>query len=169
MPSGGGPKPNSVRTSGPSARSGTKSGYGSATAPDPMARLNASNGSSVSSTTSGTGISAPPTKSWRSCQVRTVPALGSGTVRAYGAYPVIALGATVAVEQGERLSLSQAFDGIKSEFHVSDTMLGGLAAAMVLVGVVGGVPMGVLADRWRRGLLLAIALTIWTVCMGLGA
>ena len=90
-------------------------------------------------------------------------------MRAYGAYPVIALAATVAIEQGERLSLAQAFDGIKDEFGVSDTMLGGLAAAMVLVGVVGAIPIGMLADRWRRTTLLAIAITVWTLSMGLGA
>jgi len=89
--------------------------------------------------------------------------------RTYGAYPLVALAATVAIEGGERLSLGQAFDGLQDEFGVSDTMLGGLAAAMVLIGVVGSVPMGILADRWHRGRLLAIAIAIWTVCMGLGA
>lgn len=93
----------------------------------------------------------------------------ASAVRRYGAYPLVALAGTLALEGGERLSLAQAFDGIKDEFHVSDTALGGLAAAMVLVGVVGGLPMGVLADRWRRTWLLAIAMCIWTACMGLGA
>lgn len=87
----------------------------------------------------------------------------------YGAYPVVALAATLVLEQGEKLSLAQAFDGIRAEFGVSDTALGALAAAMVLVGVVGGIPIGVLADRWRRSLLLAIAMVIWTVCMGLSS
>ncbi len=73
------------------------------------------------------------------------------------------------LEQGERLSLAQAFDGIRAEFGVSDTALGALAAAMVLVGVVGGIPIGALADRWRRSMLLVIAMLIWTACMGLSA
>jgi predicted MFS family arabinose efflux permease len=73
------------------------------------------------------------------------------------------------LEQGERLSLAQAFDGIRAEFHVSDTALGALAAAMVLVGVLGGLPMGALADRWRRTTLLVIAMIVWTTCMGLNA
>ncbi|MBA2607559.1 MAG: MFS transporter, partial [Actinobacteria bacterium] len=87
----------------------------------------------------------------------------------YGAFPVIALASTLMLEQGERLSLAQAFDGIRSDFGVSDTMLGALAAAMVLVGVIGGIPIGALADRWKRGTLLVIAMVIWTSCMGLGA
>jgi predicted MFS family arabinose efflux permease len=87
----------------------------------------------------------------------------------FGAYPVVALGATLMLEQGERLSLAQAFDGIRADFHVSDTALGALAAAMVLVGVVGGIPIGALADSWHRVTLLVIAMVIWTTCMGLGA
>ncbi len=87
----------------------------------------------------------------------------------YGAFPVIALASTLMLEQGERLSLAQAFDGIKSDFGVSDTALGGLAAAMVIVGVVGGIPLGVLADRSRRVALLVVAMAVWTLCMGLSA
>jgi predicted MFS family arabinose efflux permease len=30
-------------------------------------------------------------------------------------------------------------------------------------------PIGALADRWKRGTLLVIAIVIWTTCMGLGA
>lgn len=87
----------------------------------------------------------------------------------YGAFPIVALGATLMLEQGERQSLAQAFDGIRDTYGVSDTMLGALAAGMVLIGVVGGMPIGALADRWRRTTLLAIAMVIWTACMGLGA
>lgn len=87
----------------------------------------------------------------------------------YGAFPVVALASTLMLEQGEKLSLAQAFDGIRAHFGVSDTALGALAAAMVLVGVVGGIPIGALADRWKRGTLLTIAMVIWTSCMGLGA
>ena len=59
----------------------------------------------------------------------------------WGAFPVVALAATIALEQGERLSLAQAFDGIQAEFGVSDLALGALAAAMVFVGVIGGLPV----------------------------
>jgi predicted MFS family arabinose efflux permease len=94
---------------------------------------------------------------------------GVGGVARYGAFPVVALGSTLMLEQGERLSLAQAFDGIRADFGVSDTWLGALAAAMVLVGVVGGIPIGALADRSRRVTLLVIAMVIWTSCMGVGA
>ncbi len=90
-------------------------------------------------------------------------------MKKYGAFPVVALASTLMLEQGEKLSLAQAFDGIRERFGVSNSALGALAAAMVLVGVVGGIPIGALADRWKRGALLTIAMIIWTVCMGLGA
>lgn len=86
----------------------------------------------------------------------------------YGAFPVVALASTIMLEQGERQSLAQAFDGIKGEFGVSDTALGALAAGMVLVGVVGGLPIGALADRWRRVRLITLAMVGWTACMALG-
>lgn len=87
----------------------------------------------------------------------------------YGMFPLVVLASGVALEQGERLSLAQALDGIRDEFGASDTMLGALAAGMVLIGVVGAFPMGILADRWRRATLLGIAMVIWTACMALNA
>jgi MFS family permease len=85
----------------------------------------------------------------------------------YGWLPLVALAATVALESGERQSLSQAVDGIQHRFHVSDSAVGWLPFAMALVGVVGAFPIGILADRMRRTLLLAWAVVVWTVCMGL--
>lgn len=90
-------------------------------------------------------------------------------MKKYGAYPVVALASTLTLEQGEKQSLAQALDGIRDHFGVGRTAVGALAAAMVLVGVIGGMPIGVLADKWRRGTLLVIAIVIWTACMGLGA
>ena len=85
----------------------------------------------------------------------------------YGWGPLGALAAMVALESGERLSLSQAVDGIKEEFGVGDVAVGALPVAMATVAVFGAVPMGFLADRRRRTTLLAIAIVIWTVCMGI--
>jgi MFS family permease len=85
----------------------------------------------------------------------------------YGWMPLVALGATVALENGERQSLAQAADGIQARFGVSDAMIGWLPFAMIVVGVVGAFPIGILADRARRTWLLAVAVVVWTVCMGL--
>lgn len=87
----------------------------------------------------------------------------------YGLGPVVVLAGTQMVEQGERLSLSQALDGIKGDFGVSDGALGAIAIATTVVGAIGALPFGWLADRWRRPLLLAGAMVVWTACMGLNA
>lgn len=88
---------------------------------------------------------------------------------AYGLMPVVALALTVALESGERQSLAQAVDGIQSEFSVSDNAIGALAAAMAVVGTLGSIPIGLLADRLRRTRLLGGAMGIWTGGMVLSA
>lgn len=80
----------------------------------------------------------------------------------YGLAPVVALALTVALESGERQSLAQAVDGIQSEFGVSDGAIGALAAAMAVVGTLGSIPIGILADRLRRTGLLGGAMGVWT-------
>lgn len=87
----------------------------------------------------------------------------------YGSLPLVALAATVMLETGERGSLSQAADGIQAHFNVSDFWIGALPSAMTIIGAVGSIPFGHLADRYRRTLLLAFAMTVWTVIMGISA
>jgi len=87
----------------------------------------------------------------------------------YGARPLLALGLVMAIEQGERQSLSVALPGIKETFGVSDTMLGALPLAMAGVGLLAVIPFGILADRARRTWLIAGAMLLWTACMGLNA
>lgn len=87
----------------------------------------------------------------------------------YGMMPVVALAMTVALESGERQSLAQAVDGIQDEFVVGDDAIGALAAAMAVVGMLGSIPIGVLADRLRRTRLLGGAMGVWTGGMVLSA
>jgi predicted MFS family arabinose efflux permease len=90
----------------------------------------------------------------------------------YGSAPLVALAATVMLEAGERGSLSQAVDGvngIQAHFHVSDFWIGALPTAMTLIGILGSMPFGHLADRVRRTVLLAGAMAVWTLVMGLNA
>lgn len=84
---------------------------------------------------------------------------------AYGLVPVAALAATVAVEAAERQGLAQAVDGIQSEFGISDFQVGLLPAAMTVVGVLGSIVIGILADRSRRTRLLSGAMVAWSVGM----
>ncbi|MEY2571751.1 MAG: hypothetical protein QOE63_2101 [Acidimicrobiaceae bacterium] len=87
----------------------------------------------------------------------------------YGSLPLVALAATVMLETGERGSLSQAVDGIQAQFHVSDFWIGALPSAMTIIGAFGSIPFGHLADRYRRTLLLALAMAVWTSVLGLSA
>lgn len=83
--------------------------------------------------------------------------------------PLVALAATIMLETGERGSLSQAAEGIQQGFQVPDFWIGALPSAMTIVGAIGSVPFGHLADRHRRTLLLALAMSGWTAVMGLSA
>src|SRR3954454_19968181 len=83
--------------------------------------------------------------------------------------PLLALAATVMLESGERASLSQAVDGIQNQFHVSDFWIGALPVSLTVVGVLGSIPFGHLADRNKRTLLLAGAMAIWTLVIGVSA
>ncbi len=83
----------------------------------------------------------------------------------YGWFPIFALATTLAIQNGEMSSLSQAIPGIERAFRVSDVAVGLIPFAMAGVGVIGAVPMGILADRLRRTRLLAAATALWTACM----
>jgi predicted MFS family arabinose efflux permease len=83
----------------------------------------------------------------------------------YGRAPLIVLAATVALEAGERQALAQAVTGLQAEFGISDGAMGLLPAAMAVMGLLGAVPFGILADRVRRTLLLGGGMALWAVCM----
>ncbi|HEV2369178.1 MAG TPA: MFS transporter, partial [Acidimicrobiales bacterium] len=85
----------------------------------------------------------------------------------YGWVPLAALAATNALGAGEVASLSQAVDGIQRTFHVSDATVSLLPVSLSVVGVLGAIPFGFMADRRRRTLVLAAAMLAWTACMGL--
>lgn len=85
----------------------------------------------------------------------------------YGWAPLLALAATMALAAGETGSVSQAADGIQRTFHVSNTLLSLLPVSLSVIGVLGAVPFGFLADRRRRTFVLAGAILAWTACMGL--
>lgn len=51
---------------------------------------------------------------------------------------------------------------LRVEFALTDTMLGVLGTAFVLVYAVAGIPLGRLADRHRRLTVLAVGVTVWS-------
>ena len=52
---------------------------------------------------------------------------------------------------------------IRKEFALDDTALGLLGASFTLIYAVAGIPLGYLADRFRRTGILAAGLTVWSV------
>src|SRR5882724_6618793 len=95
-----------------------------------------------------------------------VTASGARRAVTYGLLPLVTLGLTKALQSGEQISLSQATDGIKSEFHATDLVLGLLPLAMAVTGLCGAVPLGKLTDNAKRTRLVAIAAVLWAACMG---
>lgn len=84
---------------------------------------------------------------------------------AYSLGPLLTLGLTQALQNGEQISLSQAADGIKAHFHTTDLLIGLLPLAMAVTGLFGAIPMGRLTDTSRRTRLIAIATVLWAFCM----
>lgn len=69
----------------------------------------------------------------------------------------------------DRQVLGAIFEPLRREFRLSDTQLGALTTIFTLVYAVAGLPLGRMADRGRRGRLLAAGVTVWSVLTGLGA
>ena len=55
---------------------------------------------------------------------------------------------------------------IRKEFGLSDTMLGLLGTAFILIYAVAGIPLGRLSDRFQRTRLLSVGVAAWSVFTG---
>ena len=69
----------------------------------------------------------------------------------------------------DRQVLGAIFEPLRHEFQLSDTELGALTTVFTLVYAVAGLPLGRLADRVRRGPLLAAGVAVWSGLTALGA
>jgi MFS family permease len=63
----------------------------------------------------------------------------------------------------DRQVLGAVQEKIKQEWALSDSQLGLLGTAFILLYAVIGLPLGHLADVWRRKWLLAIGVAVWSV------
>lgn len=88
----------------------------------------------------------------------------AGFVRA-SRTPLVVLTVVLTVDQADRYLLSAVFPLLKDDFHLSDTQLGSLSAAFLLVATVGSVPFGVLVDRVTRTRVAAWGAALWSVAM----
>src|SRR5258708_4774272 len=55
------------------------------------------------------------------------------------------------------------FHNLKLEFHVTDTQLGLLGTAFMLVHSLASVPLGIVADKYSRKILIAGGVAFWSV------
>jgi len=62
----------------------------------------------------------------------------------------------------DRQILASVIEPLRHDWGLSDTQLGWLVTAFTLLYAVVGLPLGRLADSWRRNLLLAAGLTLWS-------
>lgn len=69
----------------------------------------------------------------------------------------------------DRQVLGAIFEPLRHEFHLSDTELGALTTVFTVVYAIAGLPLGRLADRVRRGPLLALGVAVWSGLTALGA
>lgn len=79
--------------------------------------------------------------------------------------PLVLLTGVLAVDQADRYLLSAVFPLLKDEFHLSDSQLGSLSAAFLLVATLGAVPFGVLVDRVMRVRIAAWGAALWSLAM----
>jgi len=62
----------------------------------------------------------------------------------------------------DRQILSAVYEPIRKEWGLTDTQLGWLGTSFTLLYAIVGVPLGRLADTWRRTRLLGIGLAVWS-------
>jgi MFS family permease len=68
----------------------------------------------------------------------------------------------------DRQALGAILEPLRREFRLSDTQLGLLTTSFTVVYALAGVPLGRLADTWRRKRLLAMGTAVWAALTGLG-
>ncbi len=105
--------------------------------------------------------SGPPTARLRRAVTPLARSLGSATY----VETVVLLGAVLALDSADRASLGALAPAIKGEFHISNTDIGVLAAAVSIVGGLATVPIGALTDRVHRARLLSISIFVWSAAM----
>src|SRR5216117_4040215 len=63
----------------------------------------------------------------------------------------------------DRQILAAVTEPIRKEWALSDTIMGTLGTAFILIYAAVGVPLGRLADSWSRKKLLSVGVTVWSV------
>src|SRR5689334_23696632 len=98
---------------------------------------------------------------FRSIKERLVDALG-GPARLQ---VILVLAAVLGLDSADKGALSAVSDKLKKAFEIGNVEIGLLLAVVSFVGAIATLPMGVLADRARRRVVLMIAVATWAAAM----
>ncbi|HEX7083958.1 MAG TPA: MFS transporter [Gaiellaceae bacterium] len=98
---------------------------------------------------------------WVGAATRTL-ALPRPREEGYPRRVLLVLLAVLAVDYADRSAIGALAPELKKQFHTGNLAIGLLAAAFSVVATLGSVPAGILADRARRTLLLAVSLALWS-------
>ncbi|HEY6453327.1 MAG TPA: MFS transporter [Steroidobacteraceae bacterium] len=78
---------------------------------------------------------------------------------------IVILGAVLGTGMADAGTLSAISDELKHAFGIGNTQIGLLLAVMAFTGVIATLPMGLLADRFRRQRILVVTIALWAAVM----
>ena len=78
---------------------------------------------------------------------------------------ILVLAAVLGLDSADKGALSAVSDQLKKAFEIGNVEIGLLLAVVSFVGAIATLPMGVLADRVRRRVVLMIAVATWAAAM----
>jgi MFS family permease len=88
--------------------------------------------------------------------------------RTYAGYAVLLLALINVLNYVDRSIIFVLFEPIKRELHLSDTQLGWLGSAYVMVYALSAVPLGVLSDLKSRRAVIATGVAFWSLFTAMG-
>jgi len=95
-----------------------------------------------------------------------VPA--GGISRRYAGYAVVLLALINVINYLDRNVIFVLFEPIKRDLGLSDTQLGWLGSAYVMVYALAAIPLGILSDLKSRRAVIATGVTVWSAFTALG-
>lgn len=91
-----------------------------------------------------------------------------GISRRYAGYAVVLLALINVINYLDRNVIFVLFEPIKRDLSLSDTQLGWLGSAYVMVYALAAIPLGILSDLKSRRAVIATGVTVWSAFTALG-
>jgi predicted MFS family arabinose efflux permease len=82
---------------------------------------------------------------------------------------IVLLGSVLGLDAADKGTVSAVSDALKRVFHIGNTDIGLLFAAVSFIGAAATLPMGILADRLSRKHVLMVAISLWCAAMLISA